>query len=127
MPFQPLPQGYALDTDDDQVAFDEICTAVEELVCRIVRSGSEVDLDSKASDLGIEDELQDIIASVTAKHWRKDSSGAITDRDEYDDYLEDRLRVILNCGVGEVYEEAVCRIDEEHESVPSRFEREDVI
>lgn len=127
MPFQPLPPDYATDTDDDQMAFDELCTAVEALVCRLVRSGSGVDLDSKVSDLGIEDELQDLIASVTAKHWCKDSSGAIPDGDEYNDYLEDRLRLILNCVVREVYEEAACRIDEEHERMPTRFEREDVI
>ena len=127
MPFQPLPIDYATDTDDDQIAFDEICTAVEDLVYHLVRNRNGVDLDSKVSDLGIEDELQDMIANVTAKHWRKDSSGAIPDRDEYDDYLEDRLRVILNCVVREVYEEAVCRIDKEHESMPTRFERDDVI
>jgi hypothetical protein len=131
MPFQPLPPGYATGADDDQLAFDEICVAVEDLVYRLVRSTSGVDLDSKVSDLGIEDELQDIIANVTTKHWFKDSSGAIPDRGEYDDYLEYQSRLVLGAVVGEIYGEAACRIErnraEERARIPTRYERAYVI
>jgi hypothetical protein len=131
MPFQPLPPNYDADDDADQLAFVEIATAVEELVYRMISSAGLIDYDSLIGDLGIEDDLQSIISDMTAKYWVTDSDGGIPDPDEYDDYVQGRLRAILNCTVGEVYNEAAYWIEkercEEHQRMPTRFEREPVI
>lgn len=131
MPFEPPSPDYSADVDADEMVFAEICAAVEDLVYSLVRSKSGVDDDSTIGALGIEDELRDIVTDVTAKHWCKDSSGAIADRDEYDDYTEYRLRQVLGAVVGEVYDEAAYRIEkkrsEERAMIPTRYERAYVI